>query len=239
LTNLFGNALKYTNLGFVQVSLQTDSMPNGADGTTLVTLEVSDSGIGMTQDFLTNQLYMPFVQANPLSVGTGLGLSIVRQLVKDLKGYIEVESEIEYGTSFKVAIQLSNPETQEPSDTSSDGSATIRDIGALAKDLTLCIIGFDYLPDLDEASTGILGVHARRMLALRRTLVSFASDWFGLTVIVASSIADAEGHILLGLQSRINQKEMLSRTEPLIVLEDVFRGPRTEDTGGIFHLSQP
>jgi hypothetical protein len=214
-------------------------MLNSTGNTTLIILEVSDSGIGMSQDFLTNQLYKPFVQANPLSVGTGLGLSIVRQLVQDLRGYIEVESEIDYGTSFKVAIPLRRSETPDSIDASLTGGTTIRDIGVLSKDLTLCIIGFDYLPEMDETSTGILGVHARRMLALRRTILSFATDWFGLQVIVASSITDAEGHILLGLQSRINPIEMQARSEPLIVLEDVFRGRRIEDSKGFFHLSQP
>jgi hypothetical protein len=221
------------------VSLRTETILKGDTDTTLVTLEIQDSGIGMTQDFLTNQLYKPFAQANPLSVGTGLGLSIVRQLVKDLNGYIEVESEIGYGTSMKVAIPLKNSDVQDPNDSSISGSTTIRDIGVLSKGLTLCIIGFDYLPEMDEASTGILSVHARRMLALRRTIVSFATDWFGLKVVAASSIAEGAGHILLGLQSQINQTEMMCRNEPLIVLEDVFRGPRLDNSGGIIHLSQP
>ena len=239
LTNLFGNSLKYTDEGFVQISLKTETSSDEKADSTLVALEIQDSGIGMTPEFLTNQLYMPFVQANPLSVGTGLGLSIVRQLVKDLRGYIEVESKIQFGTSMKVAIPVKTSRMEDPNDVSHAGSANIRDIGVLSTGLTLCIIGFDYLPGMNEAPNGILSVQARRIFALRRAVTTFAKDWFGMKVFAAESITAASGHVLLGLQSRINQSEMMFRNEPLIVLEDIFRGQRIDDSGGILHLSQP
>jgi Histidine kinase-, DNA gyrase B-, and HSP90-like ATPase len=239
---MFVNALKYTDDGFVRVTLYTDTadtVRNGGTDTTLVRLEIKDSGIGMTQDFLAHQLYTPFIQANPLSVGTGLGLSIVRQLVTDLEGYIDVESDIGHGTSIKVSIPLKVPEADVPHRNLVGESATIRDIGVWSKGLILCIVGFDYDPKTDKASTSIISVYARRMLALRKSIVALADEWFGMKTTAATSIADARGHILIGMQSQIDQAEMKSRTKPLIVLEDMFRESRLGHSEGTFHLSQP
>lgn len=69
--NLFGNAIKYTSAGFVRVSLQTEDVLKGGSPRTLITLSVSDSGQGMSPEYLQNHLYTPFHQENSLSAGTG------------------------------------------------------------------------------------------------------------------------------------------------------------------------
>lgn len=68
LTNLFGNSLKYTEAGLIKVSLRLEDLQerNQPKDMALVVLELSDTGIGMSRDFLSNRLYMPFAQANPL-----------------------------------------------------------------------------------------------------------------------------------------------------------------------------
>ena len=88
LTNLFGNALKYTEAGFVRVCLSAVPIPSRPNSFVVI-LEIQDSGIGMSNEYIKHRLYTPFAQANPLSAGTGLGLSIVRQLVNDLDGSID------------------------------------------------------------------------------------------------------------------------------------------------------
>lgn len=92
---------------------------------------------------------------------------------------------------------------------------------------------------MEEASTGILSIHARRMLVLKSSLTTFATGFFGMRVVAAPSIAEAYGDILVGLQSQINISERFARTEPMIVFEDVFRAPRSGSKEGIFYLSQP
>lgn len=86
LTNLVGNALKYTPAGTVAVKLTTGqvSRERGAHRGT-IKLTVKDTGIGMSTQFLANGLYTPFKQADSHSTGTGLGLSIVKQIAKDLR----------------------------------------------------------------------------------------------------------------------------------------------------------
>ena len=111
LMNLFGNALKYTHSGYVQVSLKANTLPGSSTSPAqrVVNLQIDDSGKGMSKDYLKYELFTPFAQENHLSVGTGLGLSIVRQLVTDLGGKINIQSEVGYGTTVKVSVPLDSP----------------------------------------------------------------------------------------------------------------------------------
>lgn len=96
-----GNALKYTSKGIVAVRLLTDdgySKSSKQHGSTYVALEVQDTGIGMSQDFLQTEIWQPFRQVNALSSGAGIGLSIVKEVAKDLGASVGVESELEKGT---------------------------------------------------------------------------------------------------------------------------------------------
>ncbi|CAG8978942.1 hypothetical protein HYALB_00013333 [Hymenoscyphus albidus] len=241
LTNVFGNALKYTDAGFIKVSLRLEALPERTQpkGVVSVVLEIEDTGIGMSRDFLTNRLYMPFAQANPMSVGTGLGLSIVRQLVTDIDGCIDIESELGYGTTVKVSVPL-KPSDIPDSNTQSIGStAMIRDIGVWCRDVTLCLVGFDQILDIEETPFGMVSIHGKRLAAVKESITTLARNWFGMRVTTAQSIAESEGGILLGLQSQINESEKMSRREALIVLEDVFKGSKVFREEGTFHLSQP
>ena len=80
LFNLLANALKFTEKGGVQVHARTAPLGQGA---TCVTLAVSDTGIGLTEQQRA-RLFQPFAQADSSTTrrfgGTGLGLSIVRGL---------------------------------------------------------------------------------------------------------------------------------------------------------------
>lgn len=117
--------------------------------------------------------------------------------------------------------------------------AVIRDIGVWCKGLTICLIGFDYLPPLDEEPTGIPTPHTRRMLAIQSSICNFATEWFGLRVISAPSITTATGDIFMGVQSQIVLTQLETKQQPLIIFEDVHSGIRSQNGGGVFHLSQP
>jgi CheY-like chemotaxis protein len=106
LFNLVGNALKFTDRGFVRVS--ADSRSEGA-GAVWVSLAVSDSGIGI--DAATRaRLFQPFTQADSSTTrrfgGTGLGLSIVRRLAQLMGGDVSVESTPGEGSRFTVTLRL-------------------------------------------------------------------------------------------------------------------------------------
>ncbi len=106
LFNLVGNAIKFTDRGFVRIG--ADSRAE-ADGTVMVSLSVSDSGIGM-DEATRARLFEPFMQADSSTTrrfgGTGLGLSIVRRLAQLMGGDVAVESTPGEGSRFTVTLRL-------------------------------------------------------------------------------------------------------------------------------------
>lgn len=115
--NIFGNAMKYTESGRVTLTLEASSQSEGRSRRQgledLVTLTVSDTGRGISEEFLRGRLYTPFAQEDSLAVGTGLGLSIVRSLVKALNGSIRIRSRPGEGTIVRVSLPLARPVGQE------------------------------------------------------------------------------------------------------------------------------
>lgn len=105
ITNLVGNAIKFTEEGGVEVILRSYD----DNGTEKFAVDVTDSGIGMNE---TQQaaVFKPFVQADSSITrrfgGTGLGLAISRKLARALGGDIIVSSEAGVGTTFTAVIDL-------------------------------------------------------------------------------------------------------------------------------------
>ncbi len=105
-SNLLSNAIKFTEIGGrVGLRLETRGLP---DGSHLVAITVSDSGIGMNQETLS-KLFSQFAQADGSTSrrfgGTGLGLAISRQLARAMGGDIDVESEFGKGSSFRLSFK--------------------------------------------------------------------------------------------------------------------------------------
>ncbi|KQY86083.1 CHASE2 domain-containing protein [Pelomonas sp. Root1444] len=107
-TNLVGNAIKFTRAGGVTVTLS-----RAADGR--VRIGVQDSGIGIAPDRLAH-IFMPFAQADASIArefgGTGLGLAITRSLARLMGGDVSVQSRPGEGSRFEVSLQL--PATEAP-----------------------------------------------------------------------------------------------------------------------------
>lgn len=105
--NIFGNALKYTSKGSILVSLTQEpgSIKKNSRRRTIV-FTVSDSGRGISSEYLQSRLFTPFAQENQLSSGAGLGLSIVKQIVHGLGGRVGVESRVGHGTTVRVLVPL-------------------------------------------------------------------------------------------------------------------------------------
>jgi PAS domain S-box-containing protein len=100
LQNLVSNAVKFTALGTVRVTMRAA----GSDGErTIVRMEVTDTGIGMSEE-VARTLFQPFVQADASTTrrfgGTGLGLSICRSLAERMGGRIGVASRPGEGATF-------------------------------------------------------------------------------------------------------------------------------------------
>ena len=115
LMNLFTNSIKYNKQnGSIYTSMRTLSQT--AD-TLTCEFQIRDTGIGMSEDFVKNKLFVPFVQADqsPRSsyVGTGLGMPIVKAIVEKMGGSITVESELGKGSCFTVVLPFSIARCEE------------------------------------------------------------------------------------------------------------------------------
>jgi CheY-like chemotaxis protein len=102
--NLLGNALKYTDAGFIAISLEQGKENHDAQFVDFV-VTVEDSGKGISPEFQNSRLFAAFSQENPFSNG-GLGLSIVKQIVESLRGEISVESALGVGTKISIHMKL-------------------------------------------------------------------------------------------------------------------------------------
>lgn len=105
--NLINNAIRY-NRPDGSVTCDLDAHDNG-DGRLSLEMTISDTGIGMSQDFLES-IFKPFVQADrgPRSTytGTGLGMAIVKNLVDRMNGNIDIQSTPDVGTTVRVTLPL-------------------------------------------------------------------------------------------------------------------------------------
>ena len=113
LTNLLGNALKFTTQGGIALEVGWRAGP--AEGPLTLHFRVRDSGIGMTAGQIEG-LFSSFTQADSSISrrygGTGLGLSIVRSLVEMQGGHIEVESVAGQGSCFVFELPFSRGTAQ-------------------------------------------------------------------------------------------------------------------------------
>ncbi|RAH80144.1 hypothetical protein BO86DRAFT_365459 [Aspergillus japonicus CBS 114.51] len=221
--NLVGNALKYTEAGKVSLEMDViEAAPRKAGaasaaakaGETLV-LTVSDTGKGISEEFLRNRLYTPFAQEDPLAVGTGLGLSIVRSLLKSLDGDITFDSRAGEGTIVKVTMPLTRPGLEDLS---------------LDRDLQNLTIQ-------ESRSSGPIGKHAGRRASIllegdavdilsspRWTIISrYLIGWFGIELVPHDSDSSVDFMLVDGTTTVPIETDTI--LPPIIVVWDPSASP--------------
>ncbi|MCL1997487.1 MAG: ATP-binding protein [Turicibacter sp.] len=113
LNNILSNAIKYTDKGFIKLSVNHEEK----DGLIVLRFTVADSGQGMKEDDVDN-LFLAYsrfnLEVNRITEGVGLGMNITQRLVEMMRGRIEVTSEYGKGSVFSVFLTQRNLYPYEP-----------------------------------------------------------------------------------------------------------------------------
>ena len=128
LLNLFSNAAKYNK---ENGTIKTYAEEIACDeNTATFRFTIRDTGIGMSEDFVNNELFEPFTQekqgARTQYQGTGLGMSIVKELIEKMNGTITVESVLGEGSAFTVTLPFEidkHPSAQAAANGAADETA--------------------------------------------------------------------------------------------------------------------
>ncbi|KAJ5887511.1 hypothetical protein N7495_007552 [Penicillium taxi] len=241
--NLFGNALKYTPSGYIRLFIKEDMMAvqGSKELVPAVRLTISDSGRGMSQDFLRNHLYIPFLQEDTQSPGLGVGLHLVHQIIKSLAGRIQFRSEVDRGTEVDVIIPVQGS-TKKPSLPSLYTALRERVSG---KTVSFFTKSFD---------RGDLGIRQEVFNNIKSSLGRMATDWFGLHVLSADELQTQKADFLIvteheyrtlaneSSQSDVRRSIESRNASPLIVLSgqaSSLRVAKENSQDRAIFLSQP
>jgi len=109
LTNLIGNAIKFTQQGTITIRAELNPINNNETKNLQLRCDIIDTGIGIANDKL-EQLFDSFTQADSSTTrefgGSGLGLSIVKQLSQMMGGDVDVHSNLGQGSRFSFTLEL-------------------------------------------------------------------------------------------------------------------------------------
>ncbi|MCF2146810.1 response regulator [Desmonostoc muscorum LEGE 12446] len=111
LINLLGNAIKFTDQGFVKFIVQQEKLKsnnNGEPSIYRIRFQVEDTGVGMSDEEL-EKIFLPFEQVGDIkkqSQGTGLGLTISEKIVGIMGASLEVQSQLDQGSIFAFDVEV-------------------------------------------------------------------------------------------------------------------------------------
>ncbi|MEO0853142.1 MAG: ATP-binding protein, partial [Cyanobacteria bacterium J06648_11] len=173
-TNLVGNALKFTSTGGVTVEV---ARAHETDGRTIVRVEVKDTGIGISPEG-QKKLFQSFSQADASTTrkfgGTGLGLAISKRLVELMGGEIAVRSVPGQGSTFwfqlPLAKQPGNPEIAAAPTPELAGTQLMAVASFLNGRKAIAAYASAWGMEVAEAGSGIAALVALQQAAASETL---------------------------------------------------------------------
>lgn len=174
--NVTGNAIKYTTHGVIKVSLQQKDA-SADENSKIMVFTVTDTGKGISPEFLASKLFIPFAQENALAPGTGLGMSIVRSIVLMLGGTIDVKSKVGHGTTVEVALPMKRPLAgQVSSQTTPLSGGTASSSGNSAGDDSIVLLK-------NQAIGETVALYRQKQDSddsLSHAVQHYVRDWYGL-----------------------------------------------------------
>ncbi|MCP4218695.1 MAG: response regulator [bacterium] len=234
LTNLLGNAVKFTAKG--EVSLHVNVAGYGEDNCVFLRFTVKDTGIGIPAKKIKH-LFQAFSQADGSTTrkygGTGLGLAISKQLTEMMGGQIGVESNEEKGSTFWFTVKLQKQE-KHPFETAPPDEV-LRGIRTLAVD------GERNLHNLSQAmcSWGCNHEETDDWDAIPALLLRAVKEKKPFkAVVMDTSVSNAKG---IELGTRIKEDALLADTHLVLITSGGHRGDasRLEKIGFAAYLTRP
>ncbi|KAK0664430.1 Hybrid signal transduction histidine kinase J [Lasiodiplodia hormozganensis] len=199
MTNILGNALKYTEKGFVKVGLDIEDMSSEPASKSkpgpklkLIKFSVADSGKGMSKEFLEKHLSVPFTQEDTMaSQGVGLGMSIVKSLVAMLGGNIRVQSQLGKGSTFTVSIPMAAGDPKIPSPATVALDKAVPELRQ--RNLNVAIRGFPH--------------------TLQESFEDYLRNWFNCNILAAEDNAQPDV-LVVDQAARTLSQDIRSRYQP-------------------------
>ncbi len=234
LTNLVGNAVKFTSDGHVLI--RVTGVPHPDTQECDIHIAIEDTGIGIAPDKISH-IFGEFNQVederNRQFEGTGLGLAITKRLITMMGGTVWVESEVGHGSCFGFRVSLPTAEGPQPAPPDLDGrlkhvmvvedmavnrAILAKQLGRLGADVTMCASGGEALAKLDATVDLVLCDHdLPDMDGLELATTVKDRGWSELPVVIMSAnpgviYADPARHLIEGvLQKPIPRSELYSR----------------------------
>jgi signal transduction histidine kinase/CheY-like chemotaxis protein len=205
LMNVLGNSLKYTQAGCIRVRLSVRDMATRGDNSTdTITLSISDTGKGISKDFMRKRLFTPFSQEDHLSTGCGLGLSIVKSLTTTLNGTIEVRSEQDVGTTVSVNLPLSrgSPRARPEKVTQVRERWTNNKYPLPLPDTTVGFVGFNVPETVGESV--MVNRESKIKESIKASVSNCMVDWLQMNPIDADMDMDNADYVVILADERLS-----------------------------------
>lgn len=196
--NILGNSLKFTQNGFIWVSLRQVDLPTrDRVQKSKVVITISDSGKGISEDFLRNDLFKPFMQEDRLAPGTGLGMSLVHNISKTLGGSLAITSQLGRGTTARIMLPLSRSTKLTKRD------AYLSEQFEQLRGLRICLRGFDQSYDrvVDKMPDEPPRVSESAVMEM------LCRDWLGMLVIPITAVQEEVPDIFLYSEHAFNNMD--------------------------------
>ena len=245
--NTFGNALKYTEQGTIEVKLRLQchnfsgngDWSNGEENAESLILTITDTGKGISSEYMRTRLYTPFAQEDGLVPGAGLGLSITRSIVTMLGGEIEIRSQLGQGTEVEITLPLGgiDPDSRQQESVSKDDSSekavdSFKILRERYASQTIGLYGFGVpdIPGLQESKSEVI-------------LKEYISNWYEMVVLTSWGPTT---HVNTILVEEENLSDLLSRNTRLHNVVVLISSPLDSgskkicrQTGVLEYLSKP